>query len=130
MALRASGRIERTIGGEVFWPRPSVASALLHLKFLPWVLLSALNCVGGDARTGVGTAAAAAAEGMLKSEAAGVQVFLQKIFSQRRKTLRATLKPSRIPEELSAFAELRAEDLTACQLLELYRGLNRTSLSC
>ena len=36
LALRATGRILRRVGREIFWPRPEVDSAVIALEFKPW----------------------------------------------------------------------------------------------
>lgn len=99
LALRAEGKIIRKIGGEIFWPRPQVDSAVIRLDYLPWDK-SALR----------------------KEEVEAFQGFLQKLFSQRRKTVRAVLKPVLIPESLKLPENARAEDLSPRTLLDLFRG--------
>jgi 16S rRNA (adenine1518-N6/adenine1519-N6)-dimethyltransferase len=101
MKLRADGEILRRIGNEVFWPRPNVDSAVIRLRFKPWS--------GPDAL-------------LRKEEAAAFQQFLQNLFSQRRKTLRAALKPQTLPE-LGLPADARAEALSGEVLLKLFRAL-------
>ena len=101
LALRAQGRILRRVGAEVFWPRPKVDSAVIELRFKAW-------------------AADASADSLRRDEAAPFQAFLKKVFAQRRKTLRALLKPARVPE---GFADARAEALSGEQLLGLFRAV-------
>ncbi|HYF50301.1 MAG TPA: rRNA adenine dimethyltransferase family protein, partial [Planctomycetota bacterium] len=113
IALRATGRIERVIGAEVFWPRPRVDSALLRLEFLPWPLPVPHPTLSHKGR----------GEPLQKDEVAGFQAFLQQVFSQRRKTLRAALKPRVLPDELAAWGERRAETVAPIELLSIYRGL-------
>ncbi|MCW8129644.1 MAG: hypothetical protein KIS92_04590 [Planctomycetota bacterium] len=99
LALRATGSIARKVGGEVFWPRPQVASAVAELDLRPWD--------GSDLRA---------------DEAAGFQEFLQKLFQQRRKTLRAALKTAGLAlAAADPRAAQRAEDLPPAALLALYR---------
>jgi 16S rRNA (adenine1518-N6/adenine1519-N6)-dimethyltransferase len=100
MALRTKGSILRRVGNEVFWPRPQVDSAVIRLDFLPF----------GDA-------------GLKREETQPFQEFLQRLFSQRRKTIRATLKPQKLDPALSISETARAEDLPAETLLQLFRSL-------
>jgi 16S rRNA (adenine1518-N6/adenine1519-N6)-dimethyltransferase len=98
LALCATGRILRRVGPEVFWPRPRVSSAVVELDLPPWD----------------GTA-------LRWDEASGFRAFLQRVFGQRRKTLRAILK-----EALPAahrLAKMRAEDVAAAELLRLFREM-------
>jgi 16S rRNA (adenine1518-N6/adenine1519-N6)-dimethyltransferase len=98
LALRCTGSIIRKVGGGIFWPKPQVDSGVIGLDFLPW-----------------------SSNGLRREESGGFQDFLQKVFSQRRKMLRAVLKPDPVPE---AFAQKRAEELEPQELLDLYRGLS------
>jgi len=107
IALRATGKIERVIGAEVFWPRPQVDSALLRLKFLPWDLHHDPT----------------AAAPLAKAEVPEFQAFLQQIFSQRRKTLRSVLRPRILPPEFAACGDRRAENIAPTQLLAIFRAL-------
>ena len=100
MALRTEGKIVRRAGGEVFWPRPNVKSAVISLEFKPW-----------------------SASPLRHDEVPAFQDFLQKLFSQRRKTLRAVLKPVTIPPELNIEPNARAEELKAETLLGLFRSI-------
>ena len=106
LALRAEGKIIRKIGGEIFWPRPQVDSAVIRLDYLPWP----------------GDIGAKAASTLRRTEVENFQAFLQKLFSQRRKTVRAVLKPVLIPESLKLPENARAEDLPPQMLLELFRS--------
>jgi 16S rRNA (adenine1518-N6/adenine1519-N6)-dimethyltransferase len=99
LALRAEGKIIRKVGGDIFWPRPQVDSAVIRLDYLPW-----------DKSP------------LRKNEVEPFQDFLQKLFSQRRKTVRAVLKPTLIPESLQLPENARAEDLPPLTLLELFRS--------
>ncbi len=99
LALRAEGKIIRKVGGDIFWPRPQVDSAVIRLDYLPW-----------DKSP------------LRKDEVEPFQDFLQKLFSQRRKTVRAVLKPALIPESLQLPENARAEDLPPLTLLELFRS--------
>jgi 16S rRNA (adenine1518-N6/adenine1519-N6)-dimethyltransferase len=101
IALRAERQIIRRVGSEVFWPRPKVSSAVVRLAFKPW---------GG-------------AGGLRKDEAPAFQEFLQKIFSQRRKTIRAVLRPAVLPETLDIDPRARAEDIAPETLLEMFRHM-------
>lgn len=104
LALRAHGRIARRVGAEVFWPRPKVDSAVIELKFKPW-------------------ADNASADSLRRDEAVPFQEFLKKIFAQRRKTLRALLKPVQMPELPGVAPDARAEALPPERLLALFRAL-------
>ncbi len=106
MAVRAKGSIIRRIGNEIFWPRPTVDSAVVKVEYLPFCAEDALDPTR-----------------LRRSEATGFQQFLQKLFSQRRKTLRATLKPQVIPSTTGIAPDARAEDLPPGALLRLYRAL-------
>ncbi len=101
MHLRTEGRISRKAGCEIFWPRPQVESAVIEMRFRPW--------------PGAGEA------GLRRDEAEAFQDFLRTLFSQRRKTLRAALKPLRIPETSTVAPDARAEDIAPEVLLELFR---------
>ena len=102
-ALRANGRIVRRVGPEIFWPRPGVDSALVRLEF---------------GRSG---------SGLTAGETQAFQQFLQRLFSQRRKTLRAALKPTPIPDLPGVRPDARAEDLAPLTLLELFRSTQKIS---
>ncbi|HYG76339.1 MAG TPA: 16S rRNA (adenine(1518)-N(6)/adenine(1519)-N(6))-dimethyltransferase RsmA [Planctomycetota bacterium] len=106
LSLRASGGIVRRVGGEVFWPRPRVESAVIKLDFKPWP-----------------EEASDAPSSLKRSEAARFQTFLQTVFSQRRKTLRAVLRPAIIPESLGLPPDARAEALSPETILKLFRAL-------
>jgi 16S rRNA (adenine1518-N6/adenine1519-N6)-dimethyltransferase len=101
MALRTRAEIVRKVGNAVFWPRPKVDSAVLKLDFKPWG-----NTSNSDLR---------------KNEATDFQEFLKRIFAQRRKTLRAILKPTPLPPDVPANA--RAEELSAAEILSLFRKM-------
>lgn len=103
-ALRANGRIARRAGGEIFWPRPNVESAVLELNFKAW-----------DDNAG--------STGLKRSEAAAFQEFVKKVFSQRRKTLRALLKPATVPDLPGVTPDSRAEALSPELLLAVFRAL-------
>lgn len=101
LALRAKGSIIRKVGGGIFWPRPQVDSAVIGIDYIPWN------------------------ESPLKrDEAHGFQEFLQKVFSQRRKMLRAVLKPMKLPAGWEDRAEVRADELSPPALLELFRKIS------
>lgn len=102
VALRGSGNIARKVGAHVFWPRPQVSSAVVEIDLIPWE-----RCA------------------IKPDEAQGFQHFLQKLFQQRRKTLRAALKSAglALPQE-DERASKRAEDLDPKTLLELFRTTN------
>ena len=103
LSLRAEGKIVRRVGGEVFWPRPNVDSAVLDLRFKPWA--------EDDA-------------GLRREEAETFQEFLRKVFSQRRKTLRAILKAADCSGVVEGVTpDSRAEALTSEQLLMILRKL-------
>ena len=104
MAMRSKGSIIRKIGNEIFWPRPQVDSAVVKVEYLPFAAEDQ-----------------PAPDRLRRSEAVGFQQFLQKLFSQRRKTLRATLKPKVIPAESGISPDARAEDLAPDVLLRLFR---------
>jgi len=108
MSLRADGEILRRVGNEVFWPRPNVDSAVIRLRFKPW-------SGGGDAL-------------LRHEEGEAFQQFLQKLFTQRRKTLRAALKP-RVMPEMGRAPNARAEALAPEVLLALFRALKSPELS-
>lgn len=99
IALRAKGKIIRRAGPEIFWPRPKVDSAVIALEFKPFE--SALP----------------------RGEAGAFQEFLKSVFSQRRKTLRALLKPRALPLVEGISTDARAEELAPAQLLALFRTL-------
>lgn len=100
LALRARGSIARKIGGEVFWPRPRVSSAVVELDLIPWP-----DCA------------------LRPNEARAFAEFLQQLFQQRRKTLRAALKTAGLKLESSnPRATQRAEDLPPLELLDLFRA--------
>ncbi|MFH0938650.1 MAG: 16S rRNA (adenine(1518)-N(6)/adenine(1519)-N(6))-dimethyltransferase RsmA [Planctomycetota bacterium] len=102
MALRTKGKILRRVGNAVFWPRPAVDSAVIRLDFKPWEL--------------------ADATALQREEASPFQAFLQKLFSQRRKTLRAVLKTA-LPTALHLPSDVRAETLPPETILALFRAL-------
>ncbi len=104
LAVRATGRIARRAGAEIFWPRPKVESAVIELQFKPW-------------------AATREKDSLMRNEATGFQEFLKKVFSQRRKTLRALLKPSLVPAIPGVLPESRAEALSPELLLAVFRAL-------
>jgi 16S rRNA (adenine1518-N6/adenine1519-N6)-dimethyltransferase len=106
MSLRSKGAIIRRIGNEIFWPRPQVDSAVIRIEYLPF----------SDEQH-------PAPDRLRRSEAQAYQKFLQQLFSQRRKTLRATLKPRIIPPDTGIAPESRAEDLAPDVLLKLFRSL-------
>ncbi|MBI3828895.1 MAG: ribosomal RNA small subunit methyltransferase A [Planctomycetes bacterium] len=99
LALRGKGSIARKVGAHVFWPRPQVSSAVVELDLIPWE-----RCA------------------LKPHEAKAFQEFLQKLFQQRRKTLRAAMKTADLllapSDERGA---KRAEDLDPKTLLELFR---------
>lgn len=99
LSLRGKGTIARKVGAHVFWPRPQVSSAVVEIDLIPWE-----RCA------------------IKPDEAQGFQHFLQKLFQQRRKTLRAALKSAglALPQE-DERASKRAEDLDPKTLLELFR---------
>lgn len=107
MALRAQCRVLRRVGKEIFWPRPDVESAVVRLDFMEW----------GNSRT-LGAP-------MRADEIGAFQIFLKKLFSQRRKMLRAVLKPLEIPSQLNLHATSRAEALTPKEILALFRALQQ-----
>lgn len=100
LALRAEGKIIRKVGGDIFWPKPQVDSAVIRLDYFPWEKSP-----------------------LRKDDVAPFQDFLQKLFSQRRKTVRAVLKPAIISESLQLPENARAEDLAPETLLKLFRSL-------
>jgi 16S rRNA (adenine1518-N6/adenine1519-N6)-dimethyltransferase len=106
LALRATGRILRRVGREIFWPRPEVDSAVIELEFKPWA-----------------DDAAPAERGALlrRAEVEPFQKFLQWHFSQRRKMIRATFKKQEILEALHIPPNARAEELAPETLLALFR---------
>jgi 16S rRNA (adenine1518-N6/adenine1519-N6)-dimethyltransferase len=106
LALRATGKILRRVGKEIFWPRPQVDSAVVGLELKPWA---------DDA----GSEDAAAL--LRREEVEPFQKFLQWHFSQRRKMLRATFKAREILEALNIPANARAEELAPETLLALFR---------
>lgn len=99
MALRATGKIVRRVGNAVFWPRPAVESAVVRIEFLPWE----------PREPGA----------LQRGEAEAFQVFLSRVFSQRRKMLRAVLKNQTFPDDVPP--QSRAEDLPPQTLLKLFR---------
>ena len=103
IALRAEGKLLRRAGNAVFWPRPKVDSAVIRLDVKPW---------------GAGPGPL-----LRREEAAPFQAFLSKLFSRRRKALRAALKPAALPPSLGLDPSARAEDLPASTLLELFRRI-------
>jgi 16S rRNA (adenine1518-N6/adenine1519-N6)-dimethyltransferase len=104
MAARTAGSIIRRIGNEVFWPRPQVDSAVIRVEFLQFADEQGENTPR-----------------LRRSEATGYHHFLQKLFSHRRKTLRAALRPLVIPADSTVSPEARAEDLAPEILLDLFR---------
>ena len=104
LGLRAIGRIARRAGAEIFWPRPNVESAVIELNFKPWA--------SGPQR-----------DSLQRGEAQPFQEFIKKVFSQRRKTLRALLKPVPVPHVPGVTPESRAEALSPEVLLEVFRAL-------
>ena len=112
IALRATGKIVRRVGNAVFWPRPDVDSAVIRLDFKPWPEKIADSESSAPMHPG---------------EAKPFRDFLQTLFSQRRKMLRAVLKPRVIPAALGLSPEARAEDLAPEMLLALFRILNAGS---
>jgi 16S rRNA (adenine1518-N6/adenine1519-N6)-dimethyltransferase len=102
LAQRADGSVLRRVGGEVFWPRPNVESAVLELRFKAW------------SETGAG---------LRRAEAEPFQAFLRQVFAQRRKTLRAILKPRIVPAIPGVTPDSRAEALAPEQLLAVHRAL-------
>jgi 16S rRNA (adenine1518-N6/adenine1519-N6)-dimethyltransferase len=102
-ALRTRAEILRRVGQEIFWPRPQVDSAVVRLEFKPWD------------RNESGLAS--------PDEARRFRLFLQKLFSQRRKTLKAVCKNADSFQRLRIPAAARAEDLPPETLLALFRAL-------
>jgi 16S rRNA (adenine1518-N6/adenine1519-N6)-dimethyltransferase len=102
LALRAEGKILRRVGNEVFWPRPNVDSAVVQLHFKSWERSP-----------------------LRREESGEFQSFLQKLFTHRRKTLRAVLKPQALPVMPGVEADARAEKLPPDVLLELFRKLKK-----
>lgn len=101
LALRARGSIARKIGGEVFWPRPQVSSAVVELDLIPWP-----DCA------------------LRPDEARAFAEFLAQLFQQRRKTLRAALKTAGLKLDAADPRVMqRAEDLPPLELLELFRTI-------
>ena len=103
-ALRATGRIARKAGGEIFWPRPNVESAVIELNVKPWS-----NELKPDA--------------LSRDESVAFQEFIKKVFAQRRKTLRALLKPVSVPAIPGVTPDSRAEALSPETLLAVFRAL-------
>ncbi len=95
--LRAEGKILRRIGPEAFWPRPKVSSAVLELRLRPWDEIP-----------------------FPPHQARPFMDFLQRVFQNRRKTLRATLRAS-LPRN-DPRGTTRAETLPPMTLLELHRS--------
>jgi len=110
LALRAEGKIVRRVGNEVFWPRPQVDSAVIKLQFKIWPPESNRALIDEPLL-------------LRRSEAERFQNFIHTIFSQRRKTLRAILKPVTFPDSLKHFEEARAESLSPEIMLQLFRAL-------
>ena len=108
MSLRSDGKIIRRVGGEIFWPRPNVDSAVIKIVFKPW---PKAPHAGG------------LSDPLSRDEAPAFQQFLQTLFSQRRKMIRSALKPKQIPESLGISGDARAETLTPEQLLALFRAI-------
>ncbi|MCY3019167.1 MAG: hypothetical protein NTW87_09095 [Planctomycetota bacterium] len=123
MSLRAAGRILRRVGNEVFWPRPDVASAVVRLEFKPWGDPSR-DRQGADADRLL-TRAAQMPAPLRREEAEPFQRFLQKLFSHRRKMLRAVLGNTAVLETLRLLPTARAEELPPETLLALFRLVHR-----
>jgi len=143
LALRATGKILRRVGNEVFWPRPQVASAVVRLDFRPFAedsrpegpdynspgqasnasaALGSMPQESAEALKGRANAAGTDARpSLLRAETAPFQQFLRKLFSQRRKTIRGTLKLRELPAALHLPPTARAEELAPDVLLALYR---------
>lgn len=107
LGLRTTGRIARRAGAEIFWPRPNVESAVIELNFKPWAI--------GPQR-----------DSLQRGEALAFQEFIKKVFSQRRKTLRALLKPVAVPQVPGVTPDARAEALSPEVLLEVFRAMKDT----
>ena len=116
MSLRTKGSITRRVGHEIFWPRPQVDSAVVSMTFLPFGDTAGVSGQG----SGVSTE-----PGLLREETQAFQEFLQKLFSQRRKQLRAALKPLVIPKDAGISEIQRAEDLAPDILLRLFRAVQQ-----
>ena len=100
--LLAKVEILRTLPASAFWPAPKIESALVRLN--------------RDDRLG--------------ATVREFSLFLQKLFSSRRKTLRKSLSQlnenaSQALEQLKLDANVRAENLSPQQLLLLFDSLNR-----
>lgn len=104
LALRSTARISRKAGGEIFWPRPRVESAVIDLHFKPFNQ-------GGSA------------DSLTREETPHFQEFLKTVFSQRRKTMRALLKPRSVPDVAGVSPDSRAEALVPQELLSVFRQL-------
>ena len=104
LALRSTARIARRAGPEIFWPRPNVESAVLELNFKSWPESQRIDALS-------------------RMECPAFQEFLKKVFAQRRKTLRALLKPVPVPALPGVSPDARAEALTPAQLLAVFRAL-------
>jgi 16S rRNA (adenine1518-N6/adenine1519-N6)-dimethyltransferase len=126
LGLRATGKILRRIGNEVFWPRPQVDSAVIRLDFKPWpAVVSPLlrgRCRSSpDEQQSGSVNPQSAIPNLQLQEAAPFQQFLQTLFSHRRKTIRAVLKLRELPPELQLSPTARAEELAPAVLLALFR---------
>jgi 16S rRNA (adenine1518-N6/adenine1519-N6)-dimethyltransferase len=100
--LLAKVEVLRTLPPTAFWPAPQIESALVRLN--------------RDNRLGDG--------------ARDFSMFLQKLFSFRRKTLRKSLSklcddPCKFLHELNFDSEVRAENLSPPQLLLLFKTIYR-----
>jgi 16S rRNA (adenine1518-N6/adenine1519-N6)-dimethyltransferase len=100
--LLAKVEILRTLPPTVFWPVPTIHSALVRLT----------------------------RHDRLGNQARDFSVFLQKLFSSRRKTLRKSLSgthvdPAKLLEQLQLDPNVRAENLSPEQLLLLYDAVPR-----
>jgi 16S rRNA (adenine1518-N6/adenine1519-N6)-dimethyltransferase len=106
--LQSLYRIERLrrVGSEVFRPRPKVDSAIVRLDLLPQ------------------------AAGRSAVQRRSLQRFLRALFGQRRKTLRTTVRQAaaalqkQVPELPTSLLELRAEALSAADLLALHAAVD------
>jgi len=107
LAMRSEGRIIRRVGGEIFWPRPQVDSAVIGLRYKKY------SDEGKALPTELGS----------REETTGFQQFLQTLFSQRRKTVRSTLKLKTPLDRFGIDENARAEDMTPPQLLALFRAV-------
>jgi len=127
LALRATGRILRRVGKEIFWPRPDVDSAVIELRLKPWAdsgdmtrFPAGFRGHDPDFQT-AGNRVMSPESLLLRAEVAPFQKFLQWHFSQRRKMLRATFRPLEIPKALNIPPRARVEELAPETLLALFR---------